>query len=242
MMVGCFAVALVGCGDDGGSDDGGGAGAGSGGGGGGGDTVKWDAMGWIEGDNNPFGIEGPWYSYDDCVDAMAAGLSCTMREPSMTGSDSKTGWKVDENQVCAKGTAAAVANAQSYDKQWGFGIAFDLANAGGGATKMPYNATAQNIKGFSFNITGSAPPKIRINVTNAEVDNAAHFRQVDVPSGPAANQVVFTDTVNFKQGDWITARTTFDPTKIYAVQFQVFTDLNTAKPFDFCVSDFKVIK
>lgn len=257
-MVGCFALALGAC-DDGGSDDAGAGGATGGAGASGagaagatgsdaGTQVTWTDMGWIG--DNPFDISGSWYSYDDCADA--AGLPCTMRDASMTGPDMKTGWQVvgegAASKVCAKGTATAVQDATTYGKQWGFGIAFDLNSPGGGIAKAAYNATTHNIKGFSFTLEGAAPAKIRINLPMTDPDNATFFREVSVPSSGTSNQVIFNDSLNFKQGEWVMRDTptlykmTYDPTTIYGVQFHVFTALTTPKPFDFCVSNFRVIQ
>jgi hypothetical protein len=261
-MFASFALALPAC-DDGSGDDGGGGGAtgmagatgasgSTGTGGSGTDTgvqVTWNDTGWIEGADNDFGIVGSWYSYDDCADATAAGLTCTTRDASLTGPDMKTGWAVQGtgggSKVCAKGTATKVSSAM-FAKQWGFGIAFDL-NSPAMMTKGPYNATANSIKGFSFTIEGSAPAKLRINLPMSDPDSASYFREVSVPSSGAANQVIFTDSLNFHQGSWVAMQTpalvkTFDPTSIYAVQFQVFTGESAATPFDFCVSNFRVIQ
>lgn len=252
-MVGCLLVGLASC-DDGGEATDGTAGANTSGGGGMagaavevGTQVTWTSTGFLGG--NAFDITGSWYSYDDCVDA--AGMTCTVRDGSLTGSDTKTGWAVmgegETSKVCAKGVATEVANADSYGKQWGFGLAFDLSNPGGGAAKGPYNSTAHVIKGFSFTITGTAPPKIRINLPMAEVDTATFFREVSVPSTAAQNQVLFNDSLNFKQGPWVAMQTPqlvkpFNPAQIYAIQFQVFTKLVDKTPFDFCVSNFRVIQ
>jgi hypothetical protein len=252
IMIGSLVALAAACDDGGSGNNATGGTTGSGGGGnttggtGGGQTgagtqVTWNEMGWIEGTENEFQIVGPWYSYDDCVDA--AGLPCTVRDTGSKGPDMKDGWSVKGSgatgEVCAKGTAPKVQDMTTYAKQWGFGIAFDLNSPT--ATKLAFDAAAKGIKGFAFDITGSTPSKLRINVTNREIDNETNFKEFTLPIAGSA-QVPFTE---LKQGSWITdpaLKRAFDPTKIYSVQFHVFTDIDGPRPYDFCVKNFRVLK
>jgi hypothetical protein len=216
-----------------GSGTGGGIGsAGAPASGGVGTPIAWDIGGWVDGASNPFAVQGPWYSYDDCKDPSGAAstLPCTMRDASMMGPDMDTGWSVTPAAVCFKGTAVKVQS-MMFAAQWGAGLALDLNSSGGvAAVKSPFNATAAGITGFSVDISGSAPTSgIRINLTMDGVGDS-NFVAAPIPG---------TTTFKLsqaKQGSWITTKTPLDPTKIVAMQFQVFTNATSATPFDFCIT------
>jgi hypothetical protein len=216
-----------------------------------GTQVTWTAKGWVGADMNAFGMVGSWYAYDDCKDAGAAGLPCSMRDPSLMGPEATPtpGWAVEgegaTSKVCARGTASKVADDNSYAKQWGFGIGLDFNSPSGTKGKFNANGVTPPIKGFSFVITGALPAKLRINVPTSDPDNATYFYTVSLPAtGP--QKVLFSDPA-FAQGSWIKMQTpelvkTFDPTSIYGVQFHVFTEKAKETQFDFCVSDFRVLQ
>jgi hypothetical protein len=241
-----------GCG--GGDDDpatGGTGGTGSGGTGGSGgasaDLIPWDMDGWVAADANTYEIQGPWYSYNDCDDAMPLGLPCTQPEMSMMGPDDKLGWTTSPEKVCTKGVSPQVIMYQgmlAYSQQWGAGIALDLNSTGGDmAVKNDYDAAAKGIKGFMFDIisntTPATPAEVRVNFKTKLTGDASHF----VPTAPKANvQVLFADAM---QGSWITDPMMIKDLPVNAlesVQFQVATNKDTPSPFDFCVSNMRVIK
>ena len=57
---------------------------------------------------------------------------------------------------------------------------------------------------------------------------------------PAANfQVLFADAL---QGSWVTTPTALTQDAIESIQFQIYTNATAAKPFDFCVSNMRVVK
>jgi hypothetical protein len=205
--------------------------------GGTGTPIAWDIGGWVDGASNPFAVQGPWYSYDDCKDAagMASTLPCTMRDPSMMGPDMDTGWSVTPTAVCFKGTAVKVQS-MMFAAQWGAGLALDLNSSGGvAAVKSPFNATAAGISGFSVDISGTAPATgIRINLTMDGVGDS-NFIAAPIPGTTTfkLSQV--------KQGSWVTSKTPLDPTKIMAMQFQVYTNAASTTPFDFCINAIRAV-
>jgi hypothetical protein len=265
LAVCCVASALVvGCGDDapaqpavgtgGGGTAGGGAGGGSAGtpGGAGGGNVgttagvplSWTTTGWIDrmASGNTVGVQGPWYAYDDCMDAAAAGLTgCTMWDSTLMGGEpAKAGVAFTETSACAKGQVTVVEN-MMFGAQWGAGIALDLNSAGGlNPPKTPFDATANGVTGFAIDVKGAAPTTIRMNVTTVAAGTDSHF--VEVPVTAAGTEVVvrWTDP-KLKQGSWVMAKTPFDPTQILALQLQVFTDASAPKPFDFCASNLRAL-
>jgi hypothetical protein len=48
-------------------------------------------------------------------------------------------------------------------------------------------------------------------------------------------------TADAKQGSWVMSKTPLDPTKIEALQFQVFTNATSPTPFDFCVNAIRAL-
>jgi hypothetical protein len=232
--------------EDGGSGGTGGMGAMGGSGGQGGESIMWTDDGWVEGTANPWAIQGAWYSYNDCTDAMALNLPCTQPEATMVGPDDKPGWTADMTKICTKGVAAKVINGPdgmpAYSQQWGAGIALDLNNPGGmNAMKGDYNAMAAGVKGFVFDIisntTPPTPADVRVNITTQATGTGSHF--VTAPLSSANFMVVFSEAT---QGEWVEPKVTLDQTKLQAVQFQIYTGTVAEKPFDFCVSNMRVIK
>jgi hypothetical protein len=200
-----------------------------------GTALTWDAGGFVAADTNPFEIRGPFYFYSDCE--PASGLPCTTLDATLTGADGKPGWSVAANQVCIKGTAVKVENSM-FAAQWGAGLALDLNSAGGDpgapATKGTFDLMAAGVRGFSVDISGTAPGRIRINLTMPGLGDS-NFVDAVVPG------TTTFDVASAKQGSWVMNKTPLDPTKVEALQLQVFTTAASATPFDFCVDAIRVI-
>jgi hypothetical protein len=200
-----------------------------------GTALAWSAEGFVARDSNPFFIEGPFYSYSDCE--PPSGLPCTTPDPSLTGADGKPGWSVDATRACLKGTAVQVQNSM-FAAQWGAGLALDLASPGGvpgaPATKGTFDLASAKIRGFSVDITGTAPARIRINLTMPGVADSSYVDAVV----PGTTTFAIADA---KQGTWVEAKNPLDPTRLEALQFQVFTTAGGATPYDFCVSAIRVL-
>ena len=200
-----------------------------------GTALSWGVDGFIAGDTNPYAIEGPFYSYSDCE--PPSGLPCSMPDATLTGADAKPGWSVDASKVCFKGTAVKVEGGM-FAAQWGAGLALDLNSKGGEpgapAVKGTFDLVKAGIKGFSVDITGTAPARIRINLTMPGVPDSS-FVDAKVPGTTTFN------VADAKQGTWVTSKTPLDPSKVEALQFQVFTTAASATPYDFCVSAIRVV-
>lgn len=239
-----FASVACGGSNEGDDDDASGGTGGTGGTGATGDAVTWDKGGWVDTGANPFGIQGPWYSYNDCANAMTANLPCTVPDAAIMGPDGITGWMVDDTKVCTKGTAAQVVM-EMYSLQWGAGIALDLNSSGGeNAVKGDFNAETAGgtgIKGFIFDITSNATPPapvdLRVNIKTKATGDNSHF--VTVPLNAKDKQVLFAEAL---QGNWVTAPTPLTVTAIESIQFQIYTNTSAPKPFDFCVSNMRAIR
>lgn len=250
VFVSAIALTLVGCG---GGDPasattggtGGGAGAppsGSSGSGGAspgatpvGSTLVWDETGFVAPDANPFAIQGPFYFYSDCE--PSSGLPCTAPDAMLTGADGKAGWSASAARVCAKGTAVQVEN-MMFSAQWGAGLALDLNSKGGEpgtpAVKGTFDLAQAGIRGFSVDISGTGPARIRINLTMPGIADSS-FVDAKVPGTTTFN------VAEAKQGAWVTDKVPLDATKVEALQFQVFTNAATPTPFDFCVDAIRAI-
>jgi hypothetical protein len=160
-----------------------------------------------------------------------------MPDAALTGADGKPGWSVDAGKVCLKGTAVQVEKSM-FAAQWGAGLALDLNSKGGEpgmpAVKGTFDLVHAGIKGFSVDITGTAPARIRINLTMPGVPDSS-FVDAKVPG------TVTFNVADAKQGTWVTSKTPLDPSKIEALQFQVFTTAASPTPYDFCVNAIRVV-
>jgi hypothetical protein len=186
-----------------------------------------DPTGWVDKGGNTVGIQGSWYSYDDCTDSPGA---CTMNHTPGTGAFENMGGK-----MCTKGTTYPVKAEADFSKQWGAGIALDLNNSGGmDAMKLPFDATANHVIGFSMKITGTAAPGLRVNITSVPAGNDSHYKSGMV----GANSVMLSAVL---QGSWVKMKAPLDQTKLLAVQFQIPSVMGKAVAFDFCVEDLAAI-
>jgi hypothetical protein len=236
--VGCGAGEPVASATTGGAAGSSGAGSGAGGASGSqqlGTALVWDQDGFVAPDANPFAVQGPFYFYSDCD--PPSGLPCTKPDAALTGADGKPGWSVDATHVCVKGTAVQVENAM-FAAQWGAGVALDLNSKGGEpgtpAVKGTFDLAHAGIRGFSVDISGTAPARIRINLTTPGIADS-NFVDAKVPG------TTTFDVADAKQGTWVLDKVPLDPTKVEALQFQVFTTAATPTPYDFCIDAIRAI-
>jgi hypothetical protein len=197
--------------------------------------IPWDFDGAIYYDTNPYGINGGWYTFDDCSTAISAGLPCTVRNPMLKGPDGDPGWLVQEPvTVCASGTAPRVMigpdGTPAYGLQWGFGMGFSV---NGGA---PFNAASQCVRGFYFELSGTAPVTLRINVVTPTNIGESHFVET------ALSPMAFVDFASARQGSWVANPTRLDITQITDIQFHVYTNEAMATPFNFCVRNVRALR
>ena len=115
--------------------------------------ITWTSGGWISGKTNPFGIEGWWWADNDCKQATAANLPCDEPESDINRARGAHGWSISSEQACVKGTLEAITD---WTFQWGADMGF-----GSPPTTVRYDASA--IKGFAFDITGTAPSTVKMS-------------------------------------------------------------------------------
>jgi hypothetical protein len=125
----------------------------------------------------------------------------------------------------------------AYALQWGALLGFELAGTGAAdGTSGPYDAGGFGIRGFMFDISGSPPPTIRVSFLTEQTVNSAHFVEVTLPAPSQA--VLFSDAL---QGSWVTMPVPLDTSALTAVTFQVYTNTTAPKPFDFCISNARIL-
>lgn len=208
-------------------------------------SLTWDGGGVITANDNDYGIQGSWFFETDCVDATPRTLPCTVPDPALAGPDAQLGWSVTAEKVCAKGIASQVINdpmtgMPAYQVQWGARLGFEL-NGTGAAVRQPYDAIARGIRGFTFDIvTQSTPPQpadLRVSFVATPTTADPHFVTALLPT--ANRTFLFSDAL---QGSWVTAPVSLDMTELTAITFQIYTNATAPKPFDFCISNVRVVE
>jgi len=220
--------------------------------------------------SNYAGIVGCWYAYGDwygsAVGAPPGAGDCGTNMGNFTVDQCSTVTTPVPGQpfapsaagMCTSGTIAKVipmagSTSPDYSAIWGAGIGFDLNNAGtadGGTNeKLPWDATAHHVTGFSFHI--DTPPtggQMRV-----EFPTSADIGTTNIKSaywgGATANLSPFT-----KAGDYafhfrdvggpmyLTDPAPFDPTKILSMQFHIVANTSATIPFSYCISNLSALQ
>lgn len=130
-----------------------------------------DANGFVGSSSNPIGVAGPWYAFGDgwglngappgvCETAglhPPSACSVITFPPPASPSDAGDGGLTSTfpqstpGTMCLSGTATQVLGAD-YTNMFGIGIGLDFNNQSNAT--MPYDATAHNVIGFSFTVSG----------------------------------------------------------------------------------------
>ncbi len=264
-------------GSGGGSSSGGGGGSSSGGGtgsssgaapdgggsgeaGGGCTTVPLtpSATGYV--DTTSLNIVGAWFAYGDNVgtngappgpctsEGMHPASACSAITSPPPASDGGTASFPQQTAgtMCLSGTAAQVIGTPpDYSNIFGIGIGLDLNNPSG--TPAPFNASANHVTGFQFNVSGLPTGTVRVEIQEPATDKTGDAWSytltgagpvtVQLASGSGAGQLSpsFTPPTG-------TTQPAFDPTNVEAIQFHVVTSTTGAVPVSsFCVSDLAAI-
>jgi len=182
------------------------------------------------------GIVGCWYSY---------GASVTTPVPGQPFPPSTYG------RMCTEGTVAVIDMADSAIR--GAGIGFDFNNPGsadgGTGEKLPWDAAAHDITGFSFTIdtlpvggqmrvefpTSAAPGTTDIDAAywGGETMNLSPFNKAGTYS------FQFTDVGGPSS---LTGAMPFDKTRILSMHFHVVANDASAIPFSYCISDLRALQ
>jgi hypothetical protein len=199
-------------------------------------AIPWDFSGYVAPERNILGLAGGLYFSNDCR-INDGTLPCTERDPKLVGPDGEYGWAVSEVVACARGTAPQVVADPStgepaYQLQWGalLGIAMYQPE------DSVFDATAHGIAGFTVDIVGVAPADLRINLVTPETIGVSHFITVILPT--STQTILFTDVL---QGNWVSGPVPFDPTRLSSIEFHVYTNATSPKPFDFCITNLQAV-
>jgi hypothetical protein len=213
-----------------------------------------DATGYIDVATNSLGIKGAWYAYGDgagsngmapgdCQNAGHPDTACSKITMPAPGSFPNTGGK-----MCTNGTVAVVADKvgmagmPDYSKIWGAGIGVDLNN-GGLTGKGVFDATANGVVGFSFDLDMKPLAGIRVEAQTVPTDGteAGNDYWGATSSYPTSPLAVGTNTVHWS--DIVGPKGhVFDPTKLEGLQFHVPASTSGGGPYSFCISNLKMLK
>jgi hypothetical protein len=174
--------------------------------------------GWVARMDNEAGIQGAFYTFNDNEDGGDFVINPATYETAGA-------------TICADGTAEAVLNME-YAVYWGGAVGFNLNQEEGSDTAMAYDATANGVTGFGFDIsTLPVGGQLRFNVlVSGEPEN----NYCALITATAGNEFRWED---LKLSCWAAMPTTPDPTKIEAVHWQIVTNENAPYDFNFCVSN-----
>jgi hypothetical protein len=221
-----------------------------------------DANGFVGASSNSVGIQGSWYAYGDGWGANAAppgdcetkGMHMTSECSSITfpppavsteGGFVATFPQTVAGSMCLSGTAAKVIGTD-YSDMFGIGIGLDLNNVGG--AKMPFNATAANVVGFSFHIAGiptgvTVSVELPIPATDPSGDSWARTVSSD---GDYTIELSTTASAGaLKPSFTMAMEPAFDATQIESIQFHIPTNTAAATTIpdsaQLCVSNFAAL-
>lgn len=192
-----------------------------------GTVITPDAMGWVAGAMNQFGIQGSFYTFNDNMDGGTSTISAT---PDFTG-----------GRVCVTGSGAAVpvdpvTMMGSYGTHWGAGVGFNLADPGNMTGPGDWNRGT--VIGFTFNITGTQiPPGTQFRFGAAPVVGGQAVPNYCTPGiVMGANRIefnnIFLECYNTPPGAPIPATAPLE-----SIQWQVSTVTVTPTPFNFCIEN-----
>lgn len=193
--------------------------------------------GWAAFDQNPFAIQGAFYTFkdnpEDADSDTVVGTSTIAPESFADGG----------MQVCATGSAGQVMMANgalAYDDYWGAAIGFNLKQVEGEDAALPFDATATMppITGFSFNVAGADPlpagGELRFNIKVAGDTN--NYCAKITAAGP--NSFRLTEML---QSCWMPEQITPDPTKLEALHWQYVTNSTASYNFDICITELRAL-
>jgi hypothetical protein len=177
------------------------------------------ATGYVSPGSNSVDIHGSWFVYSDCNDEGEpdGGPNCSDVIQPPKSSFPNVGGK-----MCTSGHTSTASGA------WGAGIALELND---GPPQEPYDTVTHKVVGFCFQLSGKTIPStsIRVAFPTTEDNDDAPFESV---STLGQHTVLFSATA---QGSWVTTPTTFDPTMVTLIQFQIPSSTTEEVAWDFCI-------
>lgn len=193
--------------------------------------ISWSSTGTLA-ENELCPMEGAWNTYDDCATAPLVGLPCTERDPALTGPEGQLGFSVSAERVCTKGILQQVVD-QAYNEMWGAEVTLEFAGPSG---EHAFDAEACGGTGFRFDIEARGSPGDLMLRFRSRSDPLGENR-VTVPL-PGNDTAVHFDDVTQGQDSMAAAPS---PDAIYSLSFRVAANGSAPKPFDFCISDLRLL-
>lgn len=176
---------------------------------------------------NAAGIEGHWFAENDCTTSP---LDCTADQTPAPGDP----FPVEGSRACATGVVDPVGPSTEYATKWGAAIGLYLNRPQAAALPGLYDAVAKRVVGFTYKLRTYNIEPIR---TEAISEGVAEPHLYEATQS-AVQTMRFT---SLRQGDWVTARTTLDTTKLLAFRFHVPSGPGVVRNFDFCVEELAAI-
>jgi len=217
--------------------------------------------------NDGLGVVGAWYVYGDSVGdngkppgkcqtvgKLTDAQCSTVTKPDISKTDTLGFPPADvaSGKMCTTGSGAKVIPSTAdttadYSNIFGMGIGLDFNNTGtgdGGTGKKPWDATAHNVVGFSFDIDNVPTKGFRVEF--ALVPNGGdnpYWGGAASNTSPvkAGNNVVMFADVGGPMYVKSTSRIAPDWKQLLSIQFHVSTNTGAAVPFDYCISNLQAI-
>ena len=194
-------------------------------------------------ESNVLQIQGAVYAYADSTSAMSMTADFTGSNACIQG----TAAKVDQtSQQCLSKVFTPPA-LDCYGEFWGAAIGMNLNQPIDSVTMMagepaPYNASA--LKGFAFQISGSAvpaPKDLRFQVESADGQMFCNVPTIKLKLGQ--NLVRFSDLVSecFRSPAPTQPSAESAQSSLLRISWHVLTNTWSEVPYDFCVSDIRAI-
>jgi hypothetical protein len=226
-----------------------------------------DANGYLGPSSNPIGILGAWYAYSDgwgsngappgvCETTglhPASACSTITFPPAASASDAGDGGFTSTfpqstlGTMCLSGTAAKVLGAE-YSNMFGIGIGLDFNNKGG--VKMPYDATANKVTGFSFTVSGipaGVSMRVELPIPATDANGDAWSLTLSTDGSYTVDLSTAVADPNGLRPAFVPTGTqpAFDPTKIESIQFHLPANPSAANTIPaaspLCVSNLQAI-
>jgi hypothetical protein len=208
-----------------------------------------DSTGWVDRTTTgPTQIQGRWYGFADGfgADGMSASGTCESigHQPpencSQLTTPSPGSFPNTDGRMCTAGVAAGInlIGGTTPDKNpiKGAGIAFSFNLPDMTATALPYDATANGVKGIAFDMDNVPASGMRVQFPTADALNPAFWlgNASISPVFPGHNVILWPDVLGPYYDGQAPA---FDPTMLLRVEFLVPASSQTAIPFSFCISN-----
>jgi len=194
--------------------------------------------GWVAGGTNEAGIQGSFFTLSDAkrTDGMPPGSTTVM--------PADFSMATGPTSICISGTASQVmTNATTtmpdYNRYWGGGIGFNLADLGGMGGVQPWSRG--RVVGFSFTITGTGIPpagqfRFGVNYFDGATINPNYCVNITTGANTIRLNQIVDQCYNATPGAPLAATA-----QIESLKWQVSTVTTAATPFNFCVTNLTAI-